>query len=125
MGELNAQGERAKPRAPVGDYECLSCLEAEEEDRCCNTCQELKDAYSDKGLPYFHVMDTAVQCRDQIGCQVFGDVLVNKVGGNVHVALGKSTIRDGKHVHEFNIRTYPMDSTRVTSFTRRDSGPLC
>jgi hypothetical protein len=102
--ELNAEGERAKPRAPVGDDECLSCLEAEEEDRCCNTCQELKDAYSEKGLPYFHVMDTAPQCKDSQGCQVFGDVLVNKVGGNVHVALGKSTIRDGKHVHEFNIR---------------------
>ena len=33
-----------------------------------------------------------------------GDVLVGKVGGNIHVALGKSTIRDGKHVHEFNIQ---------------------
>lgn len=102
--DLDAAGHRAQKREPVKAGDCLSCLEAAEDGKCCNTCQELKDAYSDKGLPYFHVMDTAVQCKDQIGCQVFGDVLVNKVGGNVHVALGKSTIRDGKHVHEFNIK---------------------
>mmetsp|Transcript_25306 Transcript_25306/g.58775 ORF Transcript_25306/g.58775 Transcript_25306/m.58775 type:complete len:371 (+) Transcript_25306:87-1199(+) len=85
--------------------ECLSCMEAaDEEKRCCNTCQQLKDAYADAGLPYFHILDTAPQCKDSVGCQIHGDVLVSKVAGNVHVALGKSTIRDGKHVHEFNIR---------------------
>merc|ERR1719284_1371263 len=56
------------------------------------------------GLPYYHVLDTAPQCKDAVGCQTHGDVLVSKVGGNVHVALGKSTVRDGKHVHEFNIK---------------------
>jgi len=90
--------------AKAGD--CLSCLEAKEydENRCCNTCQELKDAYSEAGLPYYHILDTAPQCKDSVGCQIHGDVLVSKVGGNVHVALGKSTVRDGKHVHEFNIK---------------------
>merc|ERR1712187_420138 len=75
-----------------------------DESRCCNTCQELKDAYEENGIPYFHILDTAPQCKDSIGCQIHGDVLVSKVGGNVHVALGKSTVRDGKHVHEFNIK---------------------
>merc|ERR1711972_172308 len=86
--------------------ECLSCMEAKDlvENKCCNTCQELKDAYTMAGLPYYHILDTAPQCRDSVGCQVHGDVLVSKVGGNVHVALGKSTVRDGKHVHEFNIK---------------------
>jgi len=90
--------------AKSGD--CMSCLEAKEydENRCCNTCQELKDAYSEAGLPYYHILDTAPQCKDAVGCQIHGDVLVSKVGGNVHVALGKSTVRDGKHVHEFNIK---------------------
>jgi len=95
----------------AGDFvakegDCVSCLEAAEFDkgRCCNTCQDLKDAYSDAGLPYYHILDSAVQCKDSVGCQVHGDVQVSKVGGNVHVALGKSTVRDGKHVHEFNIR---------------------
>merc|ERR1712050_786106 len=63
----------------------------------------LKDAYSDKDLSYFHVLDVAEQCKWSIGCQVHGRVIVNKVSGNVHVALGRSTIRDGKHVHEFNM----------------------
>jgi len=95
----------------VGDHvfkpgDCESCLEAKEfdENRCCNTCQELKDAYSEAGLPYYHILDTAPQCKDSVGCQIHGDVLVSKVGGNVHVALGRSTVRDGKHVHEFNIK---------------------
>merc|ERR1719191_1410510 len=103
--ELDKDGWEA-PHQPtkVDPNDCFSCLEAEEEGLCCNSCQELKDAYADKGIPYYHILDTAPQCKDSQGCQVFGDVLVNKVGGNVHVALGKSTIRDGKHVHEFNIR---------------------
>merc|ERR1719497_174808 len=72
--------------------------------RCCNSCSELKAAYEDVGLPYFHILDTAPQCKDSVGCLAHGDVKVSKVGGNVHVALGKSTVRDGKHVHEFNIK---------------------
>lgn len=35
-------------------------------------------------------------------CEVEGDVLVSKVAGNVHVALGRSTVRQGRHIHEFN-----------------------
>lgn len=88
--------------AKPGD--CLPCLEAEDVDhKCCNSCQELKDAYSDKDLPYFHILDTAVQCKGILGCRVSGKIVVNKVSGNVHVALGRSVIRDGKHVHEFNL----------------------
>ena len=28
----------------------------------------------------------------------------DQVGGNVHIALGHSEVKDGKHVHEFNLR---------------------
>jgi len=104
--ELAANGRKAdipKEATP----ECGSCMEAQEEGadkECCNDCQALKDAYSAKSMSYYHILDTAPQCKYSVGCQVSGDVLVNKVGGNVHVALGKSTIRDGKHVHEFNIK---------------------
>ena len=62
----------------VDPDDCFSCLEAEEDGLCCNSCQELKDAYADKGIPYYHILDTAPQCKDSVGCQVFGDVLVNK-----------------------------------------------
>mmetsp|Transcript_20234 Transcript_20234/g.60963 ORF Transcript_20234/g.60963 Transcript_20234/m.60963 type:complete len:366 (-) Transcript_20234:56-1153(-) len=104
---LDARGFLSAGDHVVAPGDCLSCLEVQQEGdekRCCNTCQDLKDAYMEAGLPYYHVLDTAPQCKDSVGCQVHGDVLVSKVGGNVHVALGKSTVRDGKHVHEFNIR---------------------
>lgn len=103
---LDARGFVSAGDPVAKDGECFSCLEAKEydESRCCNTCQDLKDAYSEAGLPYYHILDTADQCKNSVGCQTHGDVLVSKVGGNVHVALGKSTVRDGKHVHEFNIK---------------------
>jgi len=94
--------------APVEDRElpaggCLSCLEAEDEThRCCNTCQELKAAYQARGLPHL-ALGTSPQCQRSVGCRIRGAVVVNKVSGNVHVALGHSIIRDGKHVHEFDL----------------------
>jgi hypothetical protein len=90
--------EGAKPGA------CLSCMEAaDEQHKCCNTCKELKDAFVEKDLDTDTIKKTAPQCTINVGCRVAGTVTVNKVSGNVHVALGKSTIRDGKHVHEFNM----------------------
>mmetsp|Transcript_38373 Transcript_38373/g.108535 ORF Transcript_38373/g.108535 Transcript_38373/m.108535 type:complete len:371 (+) Transcript_38373:101-1213(+) len=103
---LDVNGFRSQGDHVAAAGECLSCMEAASDDnsRCCNTCQDLKDAYTMAGIPYFHILDTAPQCRNSVGCQIHGDVLVSKVGGNVHVALGRSTVRDGKHVHEFNIK---------------------
>jgi hypothetical protein len=104
--QLDARGFLAEGDLVVKPGDCLSCIEAKQynETRCCNTCQELKEAYEEYGIPYFHILDQAPQCKNSVGCRVHGDVLVSKVGGNVHVALGRSTIRDGKHVHEFNIQ---------------------
>eukprot|EP00929_Paragymnodinium_shiwhaense_P112626 TRINITY_DN80894_c0_g1_i1.p1 TRINITY_DN80894_c0_g1~~TRINITY_DN80894_c0_g1_i1.p1 ORF type:complete len:387 (-),score=87.90 TRINITY_DN80894_c0_g1_i1:71-1231(-) len=99
---LNEEGYPSTGDAlKAGD--CLSCMEAaDEEHRCCNTCQELKDAYHAKDLSISTLAHTP-QCRSSIGCRIEGTVVVNKVSGNVHVALGRSTIRSGKHVHEFNV----------------------
>jgi hypothetical protein len=100
---LNADGTLTKTGQAAGDSDCQSCYEGEDEDhRCCNSCRELKDAYFAKDLPASRIED-APQCRTAIGCRVEGTVVVNKVSGNVHVALGRSTIRSGKHVHEFNV----------------------
>jgi len=104
---LDAQGAPSGGDLIAKPGDCLDCMEAktaEDPNRCCNTCSDLKDAYADAGISYYHILDTAPQCKNSLGCQVYGDVLVTKVGGNVHVALGKSTVRDGKHVHEFNIQ---------------------
>ena len=106
---LDVVGAPSKGDPVAKPGECFSCLEAQDlaekgEKLCCNSCQALKETYQDFGLPYFHILDTAMQCSNSVGCRVEGDVLVSKVGGNVHVALGKSTVRDGKHVHEFNLK---------------------
>jgi len=102
---LDSQGLPAPDyQAPTGD-ECQSCMEGEDEEhKCCNTCDELKAAYGAKDLGYFSILDKAPQCKNSIGCRIVGKVVVSKVGGNVHIALGHSTIRDGKHVHEFNMQ---------------------
>lgn len=101
---LDSAGRHVLQEWSAKEGDCFSCGEAaDEETKCCNTCQALKDAFTAKDLPYFHILDSAVQCKDAMGCRMFGHITVNKVSGNIHVALGKSTIRDGKHVHEFNM----------------------
>lgn len=104
MYNLDAVGKMTSGDPVAKEGDCWPCLEAEDADhKCCNSCQELKDAYSDKEIPYFHILDTAMQCKGSIGCRIKGKVVVNKVSGNVHVALGKSVERNGKLVHEFNM----------------------
>jgi len=102
---IDAQGRLGAIEFEAKKGECLSCGEGEDEEhKCCNTCQELKDAYTAKDKTYYNILDTAVQCKGSVGCLIAGQVTVNKVSGNVHVALGRSTVREGKHVHEFNMQ---------------------
>jgi len=102
---IDAQGRINPIEFTAKKGECLSCGEGEDEaHKCCNTCQELKDAYLAKDKTYYSILDTAIQCKGSVGCLVAGQVTVNKVSGNVHVALGRSTVREGKHVHEFNMQ---------------------
>lgn len=37
------------------------------------------------------------------GCQVAGEIVVNKVAGNFHIAIGKGIKYGPKHVHHFNV----------------------
>eukprot|EP00811_Abedinium_folium_P035669 NODE_8443_length_1495_cov_5.529971.p1 GENE.NODE_8443_length_1495_cov_5.529971~~NODE_8443_length_1495_cov_5.529971.p1 ORF type:complete len:408 (-),score=126.50 NODE_8443_length_1495_cov_5.529971:270-1400(-) len=100
---LDGNGLPVKIETPAKDL-CLSCLAAEDEQhKCCNTCQDLKVAFKMKGLVFADVEDSAEQCKFQVGCQVCGKVIVNKVSGNVHVALGRSAISDGRYVHDFSL----------------------
>ncbi len=76
-------------------------------DRCCNTCEDVRQAYNEKGWGLSN-LDDIIQCKregmservknfDKEGCQVFGYVEVNRVGGNFHIAPGKSFTKH--HVH--------------------------
>jgi hypothetical protein len=99
---------------------CGSCYGAEssvtpDEDgrQCCNTCFELIDAYLHKGWSSLEIKKTAEQClresvlemkaEDGEGCNLSGVMKVNKVAGNFHMAMGESMVKDGRHIHLFDI----------------------
>ncbi|EHB05461.1 Endoplasmic reticulum-Golgi intermediate compartment protein 3 [Heterocephalus glaber] len=123
---------------------CESCYGAESEDiKCCNTCEDVREAYRRRGWA-FKNPDTIEQCRREgfsqkmqeqknEGCQVYGFLEVNKVAGNFHFAPGKSFQQS--HVHgwcclQINMTHYiqhlsfgedypgivnPLDHTNVTA----------
>ncbi|CAL1279359.1 unnamed protein product [Larinioides sclopetarius] len=77
---------------------------------CCNTCEEVQNAYRMRG---WAVPDTNdfVQCVregwskklesvDKEGCQIFGYLDVNRVAGNFHIAPGKTFTQHHVHVHD-------------------------
>ncbi|XP_035659537.1 endoplasmic reticulum-Golgi intermediate compartment protein 3-like [Branchiostoma floridae] len=90
---------------------CESCYGAETEDlKCCNTCEDVREAYRRKGWA-FNNPDTIEQCKREgwseklkqqknEGCQVYGYLEVNKVAGNFHFAPGKSFQQHHVHVHD-------------------------
>lgn len=95
---------------------CGPCYGAQAvEGQCCNTCDELIEAYKTKRWRTDMVAQTAEQCiregRDKVepkkmrkgeGCNLQGHFMVNRVGGNFHIAMGEGIERDGRHIHTFN-----------------------
>ncbi|XP_022727443.1 endoplasmic reticulum-Golgi intermediate compartment protein 3-like isoform X2 [Durio zibethinus] len=80
---------------------CGSCFGAEQsDDDCCNSCEEVQEAYRRKGWAMTNV-DLIDQCKregffqkikneDGEGCNIHGSLEVNRVAGNFHFAPGKS-----------------------------------
>ena len=97
-----ARDERA------GNATCKSCYGAETlEHPCCNTCDEVREAYRRKGWA-FSDPSSIEQCvdegwTDQIknqmneGCRIYGTIEVSKVAGNFHFAPGKSFQQHSVH----------------------------
>ncbi|KAI9337699.1 endoplasmic reticulum vesicle transporter-domain-containing protein [Zopfochytrium polystomum] len=80
------------------------------ENGCCNTCEDVRRAYTNKGWS-FTKPDDVEQCvnegwsekmKEQAteGCNMSGHIEVNKVAGNFHFAPGKSFQQGGVHVHD-------------------------
>ncbi len=118
--EINAPAAAATPEPLPADY-CGSCFGAGETDSsCCNNCAELKAAYVAKGWSTQDLQNTADQCKREAsdpfaesqageGCRIDGHMTVNKVGGNFHVALGKTKSVHGRLIHQFsadNLETF-------------------
>ncbi|KAF7732577.1 Endoplasmic reticulum-Golgi intermediate compartment protein 3 [Apophysomyces ossiformis] len=88
--------------------ECGSCYGAR--DGCCNTCEEVRQAYIQNGWG-FGDPDKIEQCvregwRERIekqsneGCNLHGHLLVNKVRGNFHIAPGSAFQTSNMHIHD-------------------------
>ena len=96
---------------------CGSCYGAETEERkCCNSCQDVKDAYTKKTWKFDP--RGIEQCKDgkglvdeqtalKEGCQIYGYLEVNRVGGSFHFGPGKSFSINHVHVHDVQ----PFSST--------------
>lgn len=94
------------------ENECGSCYGARavREDGCCNTCEDVRQAYANMGWGMANP-DDIEQCvregwREKIekqsneGCNIHGQIAVNKVRGNFHIAPGQSFQQANMHVHD-------------------------
>ncbi len=45
--------------------------------------------------------------EDKEGCNLSGRMKVNKVAGNIHMAMGESSVKSGHHIHMFDFRDSP------------------
>ena len=96
------------------DY-CGPCYGAQKADGdCCNTCDELLEAYNEKKWKTDVIMTISEQCiregRHKMepkrmtrgeGCNLVGYMTINRVAGNFHIAMGEGVERNGRHIHTF------------------------
>ncbi|KLJ08831.1 hypothetical protein EMPG_15725 [Blastomyces silverae] len=79
---------------------------------CCNTCDEVREAYAIKRWSFGRGEDVE-QCEKEgysanldaqrkEGCRVEGVIRVNKVVGNFHIAPGRSFTNGNMHAHDLN-----------------------
>ncbi|CAN1324708.1 Endoplasmic reticulum-Golgi intermediate compartment protein 3, partial [Linum perenne] len=98
-------------RLEHGETYCGSCFGAEtSDDQCCNSCEEVQEAYKKKGWALTNA-DMIDQCQregfiQQVneevgeGCNIHGSLEVNKVAGNFHFIPGKSFHQSNMFLHD-------------------------
>jgi hypothetical protein len=99
---------------PLPENYCGDCYgAASREGQCCNSCDDVRDAYGSRGWGIGELGTTAEQCvREKKshqqsslpgeGCRLSGHMMVNKVAGNFHIAMGETHARGAGHIHQFN-----------------------
>lgn len=109
---LHNDDESAKHLDP--EY-CGDCYGAKAPDNaikpgCCNTCDEVREAYAQASWA-FGRGENVEQCEREHyaekldeqrheGCRIEGSLRVNKVVGNFHIAPGRSFSNGNMHVHD-------------------------
>ncbi|KAJ3116014.1 hypothetical protein HDU96_010662 [Phlyctochytrium bullatum] len=111
IGENGSEAEKALAVTSDPNY-CGDCYGGipPEGTNCCNTCEAVRKAYADKGWSFSNP-DGVEQCiregwtkkikeQQNEGCNMYGQIQVNKVAGNFHFAPGKSFQQGSVHVHD-------------------------
>lgn len=124
--QLGSEGE-VQTQTPLPPDYCGSCYGAEPTPQsCCNTCEQVQDAYRKKGWAFVN-SEGIEQCvregykeklAEQVGegCQVYGYLLVNKVAGNFHFAPGKSFQQHHMHVHDLQpFKTFKFNMSHTVN----------
>eukprot|EP01048_Picozoa_sp_COSAG05_P016826 COSAG05_NODE_2218_length_3375_cov_289.130952_1_plen_232_part_00 len=87
-------------------FDCGSCYGAGDEGQCCNTCDDVRNAYRKKGWSFEQANSQGagiVQCvhdnyienlneqaEGKEGCNLHGSIEVQKVAGNFHFGVGRN-----------------------------------
>lgn len=112
--QQQVEKERILKTALPDDY-CGPCYGAEEkEGQCCQTCEEIVEAYKKKRWKTNMLKFTSEQCMREgqdkeapkrtmfnQGCNLAGYMTLNRVAGNFHIAMGEGIERDGRHIHTY------------------------
>ncbi|KAF9483372.1 Sec1-like protein [Pholiota conissans] len=90
---------------------CGSCYGGlEPEGGCCNTCEEVRQSYVNRGWSFANP-EAIEQCKNEgwadklkeqadEGCNVSGRIRVNKVAGNIHFSPGRSFQTNSRNLYE-------------------------
>ena len=113
---LALHDETAEHLDPSYCGECYGATAPESASKpgCCNTCEEVREAYAALGWSFGrgenveqcqreHYAERLDEQREE-GCRIEGDLQVNKVVGNFHLAPGRSFSNGNMHVHD--LKTY-------------------
>lgn len=109
--------QSAEANSHLADDYCGSCYSAPAPENaikkgCCNTCEEVREAYASNSWA-FGRGEGVEQCerehyaerldaQQQEGCRIEGVIRVNKVVGQFHIAPGRSYTNGNMHVHDLD-----------------------
>ena len=110
---LHSDEESAKHLDPKYCGPCYGATSTDPASKCCNTCEEVRDAYAALGWAFGdgkgmeqcereHYAEHMEEMREE-GCNIEGHISVNKVAGNFHIAPGKSFSNAQMHVHDLQL----------------------
>jgi endoplasmic reticulum-Golgi intermediate compartment protein 3 len=121
-----AEAMRAKTKELVGV--CGNCYGAGRRGQCCNTCQDVKDAYDRLGWKFkpqgivqcsseAYISTLREQYADDGGCQVYGRLQLSKSSGHFHIAPTKKVHEKQANGGVFNLLdliSFTFDQFNVT-----------